>query len=229
MARALPLVRSQMVRIKTFPSRFDEMWNDALTSLSTLQTDMHNASTLIRQTRSHKKTVQKEKLHMEFVTACNTVADDMEARFGTSDHDVIAQGLQALVPGSDTLLDPQSVVPFAKLFRVTTKESLLTAQLLTARNMIDQNEPPIHSLMDLGDYLLSLPMAFTLILECIAVAITIPVSSCSAERCFSAVKRILTRLRTTMSDERLSDLTMLSTHRYDFFYFIFSISLTHPL
>ena len=78
-------------------------------------------------------------------------------------------------------------------FRITTKESLLTAQLLTARDMIEQNKPPIHSLMDLGDYLLSLRLAFTLVLECIAVAITIPVSSCSAERCFSAVKRILTR------------------------------------
>ena len=114
MARALPLVRSQIVRIKTFPSRFDEMWNDAVTSLSTLQTDMYNAATLIRQTRANRKSVQKEKLKMEFLTACNTVADDMEARFGTTDHDVIAQGLQALVPGSDTLLDPQSVVSHRK-------------------------------------------------------------------------------------------------------------------
>ena len=81
------------------------MWNDAVTSLSSLQTDMHNASTLIRQTRSNRKSVQKEKLQMEFVTACNTVAADMEARFGTTDHDVIAQGLQALVSGSYTLLD----------------------------------------------------------------------------------------------------------------------------
>ena len=52
------------------------------------------------------------------------------------------------------------------------------------------------------------PLTLPLILECIAVAITIPVSSCSG-RCFSDVKRILTRLRTSMSDARLSD----STHR----------------
>jgi phosphotransferase system IIB component len=188
------------------------MWDDATKSLLTLRPDMHNAASLIRQTRSNKKTVQKEKLQAEFVSTCNTVADDMEARFGPSDHDVIAVGLQALVPTSDTLFDPQSIVPFAKLFRVATNESLLRAQLLTARSMLAREEPAIHSLMELGDYVRSYS-AFDLVLECIAVAITIPVSSCSAERCFSAVKRIMTRLRTSMSDERLTDLTILSTHR----------------
>ena len=126
----------------------------------------------------------------------------------------IAQALQALVPGCETLLDPQSVVPFAKLFRVTngTNESLLAAQLLSAHHMLDREKPPIYSLMELGDYLLPYRVAFSLVIDCIVVAITIPVSSCSAERCFSAVKRIMTRLRTSMSDVRLSDLTVLSTH-----------------
>ena len=116
------------------------------------------------------------------------------------------------MPGSDTLLAPESVVPFSRLFRVAADKSLLTAQLMTARSLLEREEPAIYSLLDLGDYLRS-SHAFPLILECIAVAITIPVSSCSAERCFSAVKRILTRLRTSMSDARLSDLTILSTHR----------------
>jgi hypothetical protein len=213
MTRALILVRSQIARVREFPSRFDELWNDAATSQSTLRADMHNAASLIRQTRSNKKSVQKDKLQTEFANACKTVADDMVARFGTLDHDVIAQGLQALVPGSDTLLDPQSVLPFAKLFRVAANETLLTAQLETARSVIEYEKPPIYSLMQLGDYLLTFRVAFSLVLECIAVAITIPVSSCSAERCFSAVKRILTRLRTSMTNERLSDLTLLSTHR----------------
>lgn len=218
MARAIPLIRAQIARIRQFPLRFDELWNDAVKSLSSLQqADMHKATSLTRQTRSNRKCIQKPNLRMEFVKACNAVADDMEARFGPSDHDIIAQGLQSLVPNSetksDTLLDPLNVLPFARLFRITTNESLLSAQLLTARGLIESDKPVIHSVMELGDYLLPLRMAFSLVLHCIAVAITIPVSSCSAERCFSAVKRIMTRLRTSMSDERLSDLTMLSSHR----------------
>ena len=206
MARAIPLIRAQIARIRQFPLRFDELWNDAVKSLSSLQqADMHKATS--------RKCIQKPNLRMECVKACNAVADDMEARFGPSDH----EGLQSLVPNSetksDTLLDPLNVLPFARLFRITTNESLLSAQLLTARGLIESDKPVIHSVMELGDYLLPLRMAFSLVLDCIAVAITIPVSSCSAERCFSAVKRIMTRLRTSMSDERLSDLTMLSSHR----------------
>ena len=136
MTRALPLVRAEIARVKLFPSRFDEMWNESVTSLSTLQkADMHIASNLSRLTRANRKTVQRDQLRMEFVTTCNTVVDDMEARFGSPVHDVIAQGLYALTPGSAAFLNPPSLLPFAKLFRVAGNESLLTAQLLTARRV----------------------------------------------------------------------------------------------
>jgi hypothetical protein len=78
--------------------------------------------------------------------------------------------------------------------------------------VLDHEKPRVFSLQQLGDYLLPYRIAVNLILDCIAIAITIPVSSYSAERCFSAVKRIMTRLRTSMSNVRLSDLTILSTH-----------------
>ena len=42
---------------------------------------------------------------------------------------------------------------------------------------------------------------------------TLPVTSCSAERSFSGLKRIKTALRSTMGNERLSSLTLLHIHR----------------
>ncbi len=45
------------------------------------------------------------------------------------------------------------------------------------------------------------------------IACTIPITTAEAERSFSALKRIKTYLRTTMSNERLSSLAMLSVHR----------------
>jgi hypothetical protein len=212
MTRALILARSQIDRIREFPSRFDSLWDDAASSLSELKADMQNAASLIHRTRTNRKTVEKEKLRAEFVSTCKTVADDMAARFGTPDHDVMAKGLEALLPGSDTLLEPHAVVPFAKLFRITSDEILLTAQLLSAKHMLKRENPELQGLLQLGDYLLPYRGAFSLVVECVTVAITIPVSSASAERCFSAVKRIMTRLRSSMSDERLSDLTILSIH-----------------
>ena len=43
MARALPIVRTQIARVRVFPSRFDELWDKAVTSLGALQIDMKNA------------------------------------------------------------------------------------------------------------------------------------------------------------------------------------------
>ena len=42
---------------------------------------------------------------------------------------------------------------------------------------------------------------------------TLPVTSCSAERSFSGLKRIKTPLRSTMGNERLSSLALLHLHR----------------
>ena len=44
------------------------------------------------------------------------------------------------------------------------------------------------------------------------IACTIPVTSVQSERSFSCLKLIKTHLRTTMLDERLSDLAILSIH-----------------
>ena len=106
---------------------------------------------------------------MELVTSCNTVADDMKARYCSPDHDVMAQGLCALTPGSEIFLNPPHIVSFAKLFRVTENKSLLTAQLLTMHPMIEK-ESNILSLKDLGDYCLVYQKALSLVLECISVA-----------------------------------------------------------
>ena len=47
----------------------------------------------------------------------------------------------------------------------------------------------------------------------IAIMCTLPVTSCSAERSFSGLKRIKTPLRSSMITERLTGLTLLHIHR----------------
>ena len=111
---------------------------------------------------------------------------------------------------SQELRDLRTKLPLNAHYLFTTR--LFFLQLDAARGVFELEKPPVHSVLQLGDYLLTFRKAFNLVLSCIAVAITIPVSSCSAERSFSAVKRIMTRLRTTMTNDRLSDLTVLSTH-----------------
>lgn len=47
----------------------------------------------------------------------------------------------------------------------------------------------------------------------IRLALTIPISSCTAERSFSALRRLKTFLRSTMTQNRLNDLALLHIHR----------------
>lgn len=47
----------------------------------------------------------------------------------------------------------------------------------------------------------------------VKILCTLPVTSCSAERSFSGLKRVKTSFRTTMTNTRLTGLTLLHVHR----------------
>ena len=66
--------------------------------------------------------------------------------------------------------------------------------------------------LGLLDFVTGFYGAFNLVAKVLTVALTIPAASASAERSFSALKRIKSHLRTSMTDERLSNITLLSVH-----------------
>lgn len=55
--------------------------------------------------------------------------------------------------------------------------------------------------------------AFSETIKILEILITIPMTTCEAERCFSTLKRIKTFLRNTMTEERLCALAMLSIEK----------------
>ena len=75
---------------------------------------------------------------------------------------------------------------------------------------------PESSSMDSGSfrrYLSSFRPAYSTLCHLAQIAMTIAVTSAESERSFSALKRIKTRLRSTMGQERLSALAILSIER----------------
>lgn len=54
---------------------------------------------------------------------------------------------------------------------------------------------------------------FPIISSLLRILATLPVSTATAERNFSTLKRVKTWLRTTISQERLNDLCLLNIHR----------------
>lgn len=116
---------------------------------------------------------------------------------------VCSKGIQACSPNSN-FLDTSCLTEFAKHYGIDVK----TEEMLVARNFLawkrEAGCPPkdmlaVHNLLD-DDMFPSLK-------EIIPVAITIPVSSCSCERSFSALHRLHSWLRKTMGQKRLADMS----------------------
>jgi hypothetical protein len=53
------------------------------------------------------------------------------------------------------------------------------------------------------------PKRFVFVRKLLQIAATLPVTSCSAERCFSAMKLLKSRLRSTMEEDRLNGLALM--------------------
>ena len=76
----------------------------------------------------------------------------------------------------------------------------------------EKNTHGINAQAFLTLYLRFHPTMPTLVSSC-GILCTLPVTSCSAERSFSALKRVKSSLRSSMGNERLSALTLLHIHR----------------
>lgn len=63
------------------------------------------------------------------------------------------------------------------------------------------------------EQLRNLPTRFQNVKKCLQIAATIPVTTCEAERSFSAMKIIKNRLRSTMTDNRLNGLSLMYIHK----------------
>ena len=85
----------------------------------------------------------------------------------------------------------------------------LPAQCDVARNLFcaasSSSDRPSSS-AEVYSKLSALPAAYLDIVACLRVALTLPVASATAERSFSALRRIKTHLRASMSDSQLSNL-----------------------
>jgi hAT family C-terminal dimerisation region len=87
----------------------------------------------------------------------------------------------------------------------------LPGQYEVAKNMLDADLTDRPSTA-INAYckLPSFSAAFSDIISCFHLALTLPVSSATAERSFSAMRRIKAHLRASMSDSRLSSLALIA-------------------
>lgn len=121
----------------------------------------------------------------------------------------LMKAIRACSPQCDHFLEPVHLKPLIDNYKLDC-ESLEMESTLAKRTLASKK---MENTVDVFKELSPLKEAFPTLLRLLQIALTICVSSASCERSFSALKRIKTYLRSTMLEERLVSLAVLSIER----------------
>jgi hAT family C-terminal dimerisation region len=129
----------------------------------------------------------------------------------------ILRALRALMPGTESFLNGDVLAPLASNYKANMNDVNLELRQLS--RMIERKEQKGTMPTFEGDKLIGFTRfigqyneAFFELNRLAQIACTIPVTSVQSERSFSCLKLVKTHLRTTMLDDRLSDIAVLSIH-----------------
>ena len=129
-------------------------------------------------------------------------------RFDDKNIDIM-RGIQACNPSSRSFLSPSALQPLIESYNFDGDAIDMEAKL--AKRTLENKD--LGTVSDVYFSLLPLKDAFPELLRLIKTSMTIAVNTAHCERSFSALKRIKTYLRSTMSEQRLTDLAILSIER----------------
>ena len=117
------------------------------------------------------------------------------------------RAIQCCNPSSPQFLEYDHLLPLAELYSCLNKDYLMMECLLAKRTVRNKK---MDSISDVLREVYLLKAAFPILVKLLQIALTIAVSTAECEQSFSAVRRIKTFLRSTMSEQRLTDLALLS-------------------
>ena len=133
---------------------------------------------------------------------------ELNQRFSEKNVELM-RAIRACSPQCTRFLEPPELQPLVDGYNLDF-QSLKMESILAKRTLAKKT---MDSTADVFKELLPLKEAFPTLLRLLQIALTICVSSASCERSFSALKRIKTYLRSSMHEERLVNLAMLSVER----------------
>ncbi|XP_069461338.1 zinc finger MYM-type protein 1-like [Ambystoma mexicanum] len=139
------------------------------------------------------------------------IISKIKSRF-SKDSLLIMEGIQALNPRSDSFLSFLKLSQMATFyscdldnFQTELKQALVTLARKKASNAIK-----VNTILEFTNFLDPYAVPLFELYRLCKIACVLPVSSASCERSFSVLQLIKSYLRTTMTEERLSDLATLS-------------------
>ena len=153
--------------------------------------------------------VEECRTQLYFATI-DIMVGEIEKRFDSVNLSLM-KAMQALTPKSPKFFDYDTLLPFLSHYCFPQLEEVRT-ELLTAKQMLVSTEG-LTTLHDVYGQLETVPLGFPQLLQCLRIAMAFGVTSASAERSFSSLKRVKTYLRSTMTQERLNNLALLYVER----------------
>jgi len=151
------------------------------------------------------------------IPALDRMLSELQRRFSDQALSIIGSLASLLCPSSSKFFIFEDIRPLLSTYGevCNINESLLTAEMTVALNLVTKQLGDKLPQSDLQTVLkLLVPsVAFPNLLKCVQIALTLPVTSASCERSFSAMNLIKTYLRNRTEDVRLSDLATLFVHK----------------
>ena len=133
---------------------------------------------------------------------------ELSRRFAQKNLDLMC-AIQACHPQSENFLNLSILQPLIDTYDLQvdtlTVETTLAKQTLKGKDL--------NCISDVFFALISLDCAFPGLMKLVRIALTIAVNTAQCERAFSTLKRVKSYLRSTMNEQRLSDLAILSIER----------------
>ncbi|KAK0136706.1 hypothetical protein N1851_027113 [Merluccius polli] len=148
---------------------------------------------------------------LEYSQIIDVLLSEVKRRF-SKENCAIMKGIQALNPCSPTFCEKDVVFPFASQYNCSTEDlqyEIPQLKRILERKQTSGQETP-KSLIELTVFLEPYKEVFHQMFKLCKIALALPVSTASCERSFSMLKLIKTAMRSTMTDERLSNLGVLS-------------------
>ncbi len=143
-----------------------------------------------------------------FYPVIDSILIEMNDRCSKTNMEIL-RAISSLSPDSSTFVEMEELKALCVMLQCDIQ--LLNNGIQVLKPILKQLKP--KSIIDLYFEVLPLKQAFPSILSLLIAAMTIPVSSTTTERTFSKMKLIKTAARNSMSNNRLSDLSLLAIER----------------
>lgn len=227
LVRAIDLVGSLTDTLKSYRSdcTFGELWKEIeeLVHHCNISTEAQNKrrpktnlkflNSLVMSTvgQRHSEFANNEEFNKSiFYQVLDCLTAEIDRRFSKKNCEIM-EGVQSLDPKSPSFLKEEPLLALGKTFESDLED--LKHELHQTRRLLLRREKSGErpaSLLEFVGFLEPYKEVFHELFRLGKISVVIPVSTASCERSFSALKLIKTHLRTTMADDRLSHLGILS-------------------